>query len=63
MTFSSDPRDPPLETRPRDTGMWAAGAIAVLLVAGLVVFAATRPTHEAATIPATTTGSGAPAQR
>ena len=68
MTFNDDPninRRQPVRVTDRSTaGMWIAGAVAVCLVIGLVVFATTRTSDDTAMTekPATTTtttGSGA----
>jgi hypothetical protein len=67
MTFNDDPninRQSVRVTERSTAGMWIAGAVAVCLVIGLVVFATTRTTNDTAMTekPAattTTTGSGA----
>jgi hypothetical protein len=71
MSYQNDPninRRTRLENPDRSsTGMWVAGAFAVCLVLGLVLFATTRNTDTAmnerpaptATTPPVTTGSGA----
>ena len=71
MNHQNDPliqgRHREIDANRSDASMWAAGAVAVALVLGLVMFATTRNTNTAknerpaptATTPPATTGSGA----
>jgi hypothetical protein len=64
MTYNDDPninRRQPVRVDERSTaGMWIAGAVAVCLVIGLVVFATIRTTNDTTMTgsPATTTTTG-----
>ena len=69
MTFQDDPNIPRrhdvVDANTSSTGMWIAGAAAVMLVLGLIAYSASDRTNvassdrPAASSPASTTGSGA----